>query len=118
MPPDSIAIEEPNPTKHLPRFRRASADARPAFRLTARDRESLKIIFDNRWITAEMLQDLLSPVPLTDSQQEALSRLIAAKKATAAGPPQRIKRSIRRRLQYLYPHSYVQRHKMADGEPI
>ena len=117
MPPDLLALE-PTPTKHLPRFRRANADARPAFRLTARDRESLKIIFDNRWITAEMLQDLLTPVQLTDPQQEALSRLIAAKKATAAGPPQRIKRGIRRRLQYLYHHGYVQRHKMADGEAI
>src|SRR5262249_196190 len=37
--------------KHLPRFRRAAADERPAFRLTERDREALKIIFENRWIT-------------------------------------------------------------------
>jgi hypothetical protein len=78
----------------------------------------LKIIFENRWITAEMLQDLLTPMQLTQRQQEALSRLIAAKKAIAAGPPQRIKRGIRRRLQYLYHHGYVQRHKLADGEPI
>jgi hypothetical protein len=117
MPPDIVTIEL-NVTRHLPRFRRASADARPAFRLTARDRESLKIIFENRWITAEMLQDLLTPVHLTEPQQEALDRLIAAKKASAAGPPQRIKRGIRRRLQYLYHHGYVQRHKLADGEPI
>jgi protein involved in plasmid replication-relaxation len=117
MPLDLIT-REPNVTKHLPRFRRAAADARPAFRLTARDRESLKIIFENRWITAEMLQDLLTPVHLTDPQQEALDRLIAAKKASAAGPPQRIKRGIRRRLQYLYHHGYVQRHKLADGEAI
>jgi Replication-relaxation len=117
MPPDSIALA-PSPTKHLPRFRRAAADARPAFRLTDRDRESLKIIFENRWITADMLQDLLSPVPLTQRQQEALGRLRAVKKASAAGPPQRIKREIRRRLQLMYHHGYVQRHKLADGEPI
>jgi hypothetical protein len=43
---------------------------------------------------------------------------IAAKKAKAAGPPQRIKREIRRRLQYLFHHGYLQRHKMSDGEAI
>src|SRR6476620_5460719 len=113
MPPDSIALA-PSPTKHLPRFRRVAADARPAFRLTDRDRESLKIIFEYRWITADMLQDLLSPVPLSDRQQQALGRLRAAKKASAAGPPQRIKREIRRRLQLMYHHGYVQRHKLED----
>ena len=112
-----IAIA-PTPTKHLPRFRRASADERPGFRLTDRDRASLRIIFENRWITAEMLQDLLSPVPLTQRQQEALSRLRAVKQANAKGPPQRIKREIRRRLQLMYHHGYVQRKKLADGEPI
>ena len=117
MPPDTIS-SVPTPTKHLPRLRRASADARPAFRLTARDRESLKIIFENRWITAEMLQDLLAPVNLTQRQQEALGRLRAAKKARAAGPPQRIKREIRRRLQLMYHHGFVQRKKIADGEPL
>jgi hypothetical protein len=86
--------------------------------LTDRDRESLKIIFENRWITADMLQDLLTPVQLTQRQQEALGRLRAVKKASAVGPPQRIKREIRRRLQLLYHHGYVQRHKLEDGEPI
>jgi hypothetical protein len=117
MPPDAIALA-PIRAKHLPRFRRAPHEERPAFRLTNRDREALKIIFDNRWITAELLQDLLSPVPLTQRQQEALGKLIAVKKATASGPPQRIKREIRRRLQYLYHHGFVQRHKLSDGEPI
>src|SRR4051794_13640741 len=105
MPPDTL-VEEPIRAKHLPRFRRAAREERPAFRLTDRDREALKIIFDNRWITAELLQDLLSPVPLTDRQQEALDRLIATKKAKAAGPPQRTKREVQRRLQYLYHHGF------------
>jgi len=78
----------------------------------------MKIIFDNRWITAELLQDLLSPVKLTDRQQEALSKLRADKKANAAGPPQRIKREIRRRLQLMYHHGFLQRKKIADGEPL
>ena len=117
MPPDIVAIES-IPAKHLPRFRRAAANVRPAFRLTDRDREALKIIFENRWITAEMLQDLLAPVQLTPRQQEALSRLRAAKQATAAGPRQRIKREIRRRLQLMYHHGYVQRNKLGDGESI
>jgi hypothetical protein len=117
MPSEIVAIA-PTPTKHLPRFRRATADERPAFRLTDRDREILKIIFENRWITADMLQDLLTPVQLTQRQQEALSRLIAAKKASAAGPPQRIKREIRRRLQLMYHHGYVQRKKLGDGELV
>src|SRR6185503_5901692 len=73
MPPDTIALA-PTRTKHLPRFRRASHEERPAFRLTDRDREGLKIIYENRWITADMLQDLLSPVTLTQRQQEALDK--------------------------------------------
>ena len=122
MPPDTIALA-PIRAKHLPRFRRAPLEERPAFRLTDRDREGLKIIYENRWITAEMLQDLLSPVKLTRRQQEALDKLIAAKKANAAGRetaerPQRTKREIRRRLQMLYHHGYVQRHKLSDGESI
>jgi Replication-relaxation len=117
MPPESIALA-PIRAKHLPRFRRAPHEERPAFRLTNRDREALRLIFDNRWITAELLQDLLSPVPLTDRQREALGKLIAAKKATAAGSPQRIKREIRRRLQYLYHGGFVQRRRLSDGEPI
>jgi hypothetical protein len=122
MPPDAIALA-PIRTKHLPRFRRASQEERPAFRLTDRDRESLKIIYENRWITADMLQDLLSPVTLTQRQQEALDKLIAAKKANAAGQesaerPQRTKREIRRRLQMMYHHGYIQRKKLSDKESI
>lgn len=117
MPPDTL-VPVPEPTKHLPRFRRAALGERPAFRLTERDREAMKIIYENRYITAELLQDLLTPPPLTDRQKEALERLRSHKKANAAGPPQRTKREIRRRLQYLYHHGYVQRHKIADGEAI
>jgi hypothetical protein len=84
MPPESIVVP-PIRAKHLPRFRRAAREERPAFRLTDRDREALKIIFDTRWITAQILQDLLSPVALTARQQEALDRLIAAKKAAIPG---------------------------------
>ena len=117
MPQDTL-VPVPEPTKHLPRFRRAALEERPAFRLTERDREAMKIIYENRYITAELLQDLLTPVPLTDRQKEAIERLRSHKKANAAGPPQRTKREIRRRLQYLYHHGYVQRHKIADGEAI
>jgi Replication-relaxation len=122
MAPDTIALA-PLRTKHLPRFRRASPQERPAFRLTDRDREALKTIYENRWITAEMLQDLLSPVTLTPRQQEALGKLIQAKKARASGPEtaerrQGTKREIRRRLQMLYHNGYVQRHKVSDGEAI
>jgi len=122
MAPNTLFLAQ-NPPKHLPRFRRASPEERPAFRLTDRDREGLKIIYDNRWITAEMLQDLLSPVVLTQRQQEALEKLIAARKATATGPhtalrSQRTKREIRRRLQFMYHHGYVQRHKLSDSEPV
>src|SRR2546423_15426370 len=122
MAPDTIALA-PLRTNHLPRFRRASAQERPAFRLTDRDREALKTIYENRWITAEMLQDLLSPVTLTPRQQEALGKLIQAKKARASGPEtaerrQGTKREIRRRLQMLYHNGHVQRHKVSDGEAI
>ena len=122
MPPEQIALA-PIRAKHLPRFRRASVEERPTFRLTDRDREGLKIIYENRWITAEMLQDLLPPVVLTQRQQEALGKLIAAKKANAPSRdtgerPQGTKREIRRRLQMMYHHGYVQRHKVSDRDPI
>ena len=65
-----------------------------------------------------MLQDLAPPVELTTRQQEALGKLIARKKATAKGPPQRTKREIQRRLQYLFHAGFLQRHKLSDGEPI
>src|SRR5215211_3422395 len=122
MPPDTVSIDQ-NPTKHLPRFCRAPVEDRPAFRLTDRDRESLKIIYDTRWITAEMLQDFLSPVSLTPRQQEALAKLIAARKAIADDPhsslrTQRTKRQTWRRLEFMYHHGYVQRHKVSDNEPI
>ena len=122
MPSDTVSIDS-NPTKHLPRFRQASVEERPAFRLTDRDRESFKIIYENRWITAEMLQDFLSPVTLTPRQQEALAKLIAARKARASGRETaerrpRTKREIQRRLEFLFHHGYVKRKKLSDNEPI
>ena len=122
MPPDTLAIAS-NRAKHLPRFRRAAADDRPAFRLTDRDRELLKIIYDYRFITADLLQDLAPPVDLTQRQQVALGKLIEARKETtlypeARGRPNKTRREILRRLQILYHHGYVQRHKVSDGEAI
>ena len=122
MPPDTVSIDL-NPTRHLPRFRQASVEERPAFRLTDRDREGFKIIYENRWITAEMLQDFLAPVTLTPRQQEALAKLIAARKARAAGRETaerrpRTKREIQRRLEFAFHHGYVKRKKLGDNEPI
>src|SRR5437870_5467690 len=122
MPPDTIAVA-PTRTKHRPRFRRASQEERPAFRLTERDRELLKSIFEYRFITADMLQDLAPPVELTTRQQEALKRLIDAKRARAPVPetterPQRTRREILRRLQLLFHNGFVQRHKVSDSDPI
>src|SRR5215213_11083336 len=113
MPPDTL-VPVPDHTKHLPKLRRVPLEQRPAFRLTDHDREAIKIIYENRYITAELLQDLLTPVQLTERQQKALERLRNQKQANAGGPPQRIRRAIRRRLQYLYHHGYVQRHKLSD----
>jgi hypothetical protein len=124
MPPDTIAVA-PIRAKHLPRFRRAVVDERPALRLTERDRELLKVIYDYRFITAPVLQDLAPRVELTDNQQKVLGKLklIAAKKATVPRPetadrPRRTKREILRRLQMLYHNGYVQRHKLSDSDPI
>jgi Replication-relaxation len=122
MPPETIALA-PSRSRHRPRFRRAAQEERPAFRLTDRDRELLRVIFEYRYITADMLQDLAPPVVLSQRQQEALDKLIAAKKATIADPATserhpRTKREILRRLQMLYHHGYVQRHKLSDGESI
>jgi len=41
MPPETIALA-PIRTRRLPRFRRASHEEQPAFRLTDRDRELFK----------------------------------------------------------------------------
>jgi hypothetical protein len=64
MPSDTIAVT-PTRMKHRPRFRRAPLQERPAFRLTDRDRELMKIIYENRFIPAGMLQDLVTPVAVT-----------------------------------------------------
>ncbi len=122
MLPETIAIAADH-TPHLPRFRRASHEDMPAFRLMDRDRELLKVMYDYRFITAEMLQDLAPPVVLTARQQRALDHLVAKKRATAAvpvadGSQSRTKREILRRLQLMYHHGYVQRHKLSDHEPI
>src|SRR5438270_3055739 len=84
MPPDTIALA-PIRARRLPRFRRASHEEQPAFRLTDRDRELLKVIYDYRFMTAEMLQDLAPAVALTPRQQDALERLIAARRAKLSG---------------------------------
>ncbi len=107
-----------------PRYRRVGVGERPALNLTDRDRELLKHIYDHRFITAAMLQDLVEPPQLTQRQQEAVARLIAARRARAsrAGesgePPTRTRREIQRRLQALYHHGYVERHKLSDHDPI
>src|ERR687887_1021715 len=80
MPPDTMTLA-PIRSRRLPRFRRASHEEQPAFRLTDRDRELLKCVYEYRFLTAEMIQDLVQPVALTPRQQEALERLIAARRA-------------------------------------
>src|SRR5205814_1786885 len=107
MPPESIA-PAPIRARRLPRFRRASLEEQPAFRLTDRDRGLLKCIYINRFLTAEMLQDFVPPVELTPRQQEALERLIAARRAKRTGTAAveqsaiRTKRKILHRLMVLY----------------
>jgi len=123
MPPDTIALA-PHHTRRLPRYHRASHEERPGFKLTDRDRELLKLIYDYRFITAEMVQDLAQPVELSLRQQEALDRLIAARRAKLTGteasesPAARTKRKILHRLMVLYHHGYAQRLKLSDREPI
>jgi hypothetical protein len=123
MPPETIALT-PIRTRRLPRFRRASHEEQPAFRLTDRDRELLKVIYDYRFLTAEMIQDLAPSVELTPRQQEALVRLIAARRAKLTGTEGseqssvRTKRKILHRLMVLYHNGYLQRLKLSDYEPI
>jgi hypothetical protein len=122
MSPDTLTHTLSRP--RLPRFRRASQEERPGFKLTDRDRELLKLIYDNRFLTAEMIQDLAQPVALTPRQQEAVERLIAARRArlTDSGATEasgtRTKRKILHRLMVLYHHGYVSRLKLSDREPI
>ncbi len=114
MPPETITTPVIR-TRRLPRYRRASHEERPPFKLTERDRELLKAIYEYRFITAEMLQDLAPPVALTPRQQEAVERLITARRSrlgatdTAARPPTSTKREIQRWLQAMYHHGYVHR---------
>jgi Replication-relaxation len=123
MPPETIALA-PIRARRLPRFRRASLEEQPAFRLTDRDRQLIKCVYENRFLTAEMIQDLVQPVELTRRQQEALERLIAARRAklngtgTAEQSTVRTKRKIWHRLMVLYHNGYLQRHKLSDQEPI
>lgn len=45
-------------TKHRPRFRQASVEERPAFRVTDRDREGFKIIYENRSVLPAPMLDI------------------------------------------------------------
>jgi Replication-relaxation len=123
MPPETLALA-PIRARRLPRFRRASHEEQPAFRLTDRDRELLKVIYDYRFITAEMLQDLAPAVELTPRQQEALERLIKARRAKLPGTEGSVcqaaptKRKILHRLMVMYHNGYVQRLKLSDQESI
>ena len=71
-----------------------------------------------------MVQDLAPPVALTPRQQEALERLITARRAllsdTDVSERQSAptKRKILHRLMVLYHNGYVQRSKLSDQEPI
>jgi hypothetical protein len=66
-----------------------------------------------RFITAEMLQDLVPPVELTKNQQKALDRLIERRRAILTGTGGtaqsvvRTKRKILHRLMVLYHNGYV-----------
>ncbi len=118
-------LETSAQTKRRPRYRRVEAGERPALKLTDRDRELLKHIYDYRFITAAMLQDLVEPPQLTQRQQEALERLIAARRSRTnserAGEGlamAQVTSKIPKRLQALYHHGYVQRHKLSDHDPI
>ena len=71
-----------------------------------------------------MLQDLAPPVVLTPRQQDALARMLAARRpnsgdgGTPEQSPARTRREILRRLQALYHFGYVQRKKLSDSEAI
>jgi hypothetical protein len=122
MPPETTTLA-PARTRRLPRFRRASHEEQPAFRLTDRDRELLKIIYEYRFIDAEMLKDLVQPVALTPRQQESVARMLAACRTESTGTESpdrssRMKRAILHRLMLLYHNGYVSRLKLSDSEPI
>lgn len=117
-------LETTTQAKRRPRYRRVEVGERPAFRLTERDRHLLKCIYDHRFITAAMLQDLAPAPQLTPAQQEAVARLVSARRAQAnrlgesERAPARTKRAIQWRLQALYHHGYVQRLKLSNNDPI
>ena len=122
MPPDTIALA-PIRGRRLPRFTRASQERVPAFRLTDRDREMLKLLYEHRFLTAEMIDDLVMPVALTPGQKAVVERLRDAQEMkTRDGdrvqPQSRARRVILHRLMVLYHNGYIQRIKLSDNEPI
>jgi hypothetical protein len=123
MPPETIALA-PIRGRRLPRFTRVSQEERPAFRLTDRDREMLRLLYEYRFLTAEMVDDLVQPVALTQGQEAVVQRLREAQEAklSANGALQRPQAGARRvilhRLMVLYHAGYCQRLKLSDSEPI
>jgi hypothetical protein len=123
MPPDTIALA-PARTKRLPRFTRASQDRIPAFRLTDRDREVLKLLYEYRFLTAEMIDNLLPPPLLTPRQEAVVRRLRIAQESKLSDggglerPQAGARRVILHRLMVLYHNGYIQRIKLSDNEPI
>jgi hypothetical protein len=123
MPPDNIALA-PDRAKRLPRFTRASQERVPAFRLTDRDREMLKLLYEHRFLTAEMIDDLVQPMKLTQAEEEGGRRLRERPQQSTAGETAsetlqaRARRVILHRLMVLYHGGYIQRIKLSDNEPI
>jgi hypothetical protein len=120
------------PIAKLKRFRRADperGEALPPFDLQERDREILKLIFELRVATAEILQHLVTPLPLSERYRTALEKAHAgyqtwlAHEQAAGRRAQRgattvVKREMHNRLYKLYHHGYVKRLKISNNQPI
>src|SRR5919198_2649960 len=84
MPPETIALA-PARAKRLPRFTRASQERVHAFRLTDRDREILRLLYEHRFLTAAMIDDLVHPVAPTPGQEALVRRLRERPQHSTAG---------------------------------
>jgi hypothetical protein len=116
----------------LKRFRPADpgrGEALPPFDLQERDREILKLLFELRVATAEILQHLVTPLPLSERYRAALEKAHAgyqtwlaheqaAGRRTQRGTPTAVKREMHNRLHKLYHHGYVKRLKISNNQPI
>ncbi len=98
---------EPKPRgSYLPHRRRARGGEKPPFVFQPRDFDMLRAIYQNRFLTLDLLAAVFPPQPRT------------ATATPPADPPKRPGTNLGKRLAGLYHHGYVDRLRMVVGGPL